>query len=262
MAKIPRIKQNLGKFQQFLDGVLQIQEQTLDLATKISILSEQDPSRKDVTSRLIELCNSSNPHIDNCFKAATDLRESLVGQLKGDLDGIRESVAVYAKWLMVLVPLIGILVSVVLAVVDHQIDHVAVGPRRGNLRRRRPWRSDAADRLAAARRGRPTCPRDRPCGGVLRQDRQGNSRYVAKRRRIGRGTVVGFAPDAGPKRGDDRAGEFGRRRHRADDGERQHHGGRRRRDEHERAGRSRRPARRSASTWARFRRRPKTPPAT
>lgn len=107
-------RQSLDKFHGSWEEYRKIQNQTLDLAADNSIPREQDTSRKGNQARVTDLCNSSNIHLDDCSKAMMELRESLRDQLADDLGGIRQH-TLATQWLMVLVPLVGILVSVVLA---------------------------------------------------------------------------------------------------------------------------------------------------
>lgn len=106
-------RQNFEKFRSSWDEYRKIQKQTLDMVIENSKLKELESSKNNI-ARAADLCNSSNAYLDECFKAMAELRESLREELKDDLDGI-QSHAKITQLLMVLVPLIGILVSVILA---------------------------------------------------------------------------------------------------------------------------------------------------
>jgi methyl-accepting chemotaxis protein len=107
-------RQNLEKFNVAWEEYRKLQKQTLVLATNNPM--EKGSQENHSQARAVELCNASNQHIDDCFKAMTGLRESLRVQLADDLAGIHANTQ-SIRWLMVFVPLAGILLSVVLAAV-------------------------------------------------------------------------------------------------------------------------------------------------
>ena len=72
--------------------------------------------RANTNSRSAELSLAANKPFDECAAASTSLRENLREQLKADLKGIRETSSL-TQWLMVLAPLVGISLSLCLAVV-------------------------------------------------------------------------------------------------------------------------------------------------
>ncbi|MCC6127302.1 MAG: methyl-accepting chemotaxis protein [Pirellulales bacterium] len=109
-------RQSLEKFRDSWEEYRKIQKRTLDSTAENAALKAREPASKDAAGSAVELCHSSNAHLDECYKAMMSLRDSLRDRLKNDLDAIR-SLTQYTRWLMVAVPLIGILAGVVLAAV-------------------------------------------------------------------------------------------------------------------------------------------------
>jgi methyl-accepting chemotaxis protein len=71
--------------------------------------------RANTISRTSELLNSANKPMDDCRAAAMSLSDSLHDRLKTDMSGIHDTSA-YTQWLMLIAPLIGISLSLCLAV--------------------------------------------------------------------------------------------------------------------------------------------------
>jgi hypothetical protein len=72
--------------------------------------------RANTNAQSFRLTEFSNPKLDDCRAALTELDKILRHRMKSDLEAISD-ITSFTQWLMILVPLIGILASVMLAIV-------------------------------------------------------------------------------------------------------------------------------------------------
>jgi methyl-accepting chemotaxis protein len=151
-------RQSLEKLLASWHEYCKYQGRTLDLALKSLESKSAESIPKESATAAIDTCNSSNQIVDDCFNALMELRESLRKRLDVDLEEISR-VARNTRMLMIFVPLIGILVSLILAsIITKSITlplargvEISTAVAQGDLTRRIGLRQhDEVGRLAAA----------------------------------------------------------------------------------------------------------------